>query len=103
MGLFGKKTYSLDDLSGFNTHVLKDCLELVINSGIGDQYKSLYASVNKGTLTKSEMQECRSFAQWYKDLVVSQPQLAQSFGEANYKATINALAEIESYAAKKLR
>ena len=102
MGLFGKKTYSIDDMSGFNKHVLTDCLELVINAGIGDQYKSLYDSVKKGTLTKSEMQECRSFAQWYKDLVVSQPQLAQSFGESSYKATINALGEIESYAAKKL-
>ncbi len=100
-GLFGKK-YSLDDMNGFDKHVLIDCLELVINSGIGDQYKGLYEAVKGGTLKKAQMQETQAFAKWYKEVVLSQPNLKQAFGEANYNATVNALKSIEDYAAKKL-
>ncbi|MBR1814643.1 MAG: hypothetical protein IJ773_12595 [Lachnospiraceae bacterium] len=99
--LFGKKI-SLDEMGKFNKQVLTDALELVINSGIGDQYKELFKSVKEGSLKKAQLKECQAFVKWYEDLVASQPNLKASFGEANYKATIKALQDIGSFAARKL-
>ena len=99
--LFGKKI-SLDEMGKFNKQVLTDALELVINSGIGDQYKELFKSVKEGSLKKAQLKECQAFVKWYEDLVASQPNLKASFGEANYKATIKALQDIGSFVARKL-
>ena len=108
MGLFSRKpaataaTYDISDMGGFDKHCLLDCLDLIIKSGMGDQYKGLDEAVKSGTLTAAQLKECGAFAAWYKNLVASQPNLADTFGKSSYDALVNALGSVTDYCNKKL-
>lgn len=99
--LFKGKTYSISDMP-FKS-VLLDCLDMVMTAGVGPQWGDLYKAAKSGELNKKQMTDCRDFALWYKALVASQPNLADSFGESSYNATINALGRIADYAGKQLK
>ena len=106
MGLFSKKssaaTYDISDMAGFSKHCLLDCLDLIIKSGMGDQYKGLDEAVKSGTLTANQLRECGAFAAWYRNLVASQPNLADTFGKSSFDALLDALDDVTKYCNSKL-
>ncbi len=96
------KTYDISDMGGLEMRCLTEGLDLITKSGIGDQYNGLYAAVKTGKLTRAQLKECGAFAAWYRDVVASQPNLAETFNAVTYDAVIKALGSVADYCNKKL-
>lgn len=104
MGLFSlfKRSFSLKELGSFNKKVLMDCMDLVINSGIGDQYLEVFEAIRAGKVKKSQLKECQEFARWYKERMTARPELAKAVEGSDYKSILQALDDVDSFVKKKL-
>ena len=93
---FGRKK-TLDGLTPIAKLVLTESLELVIAPGVGNQDIGRRQAVGDNKLTGKQVRECGAFIKWYRELVSSQPNLAEAYGSANYKAVLGAMDEIEKF------
>ena len=102
MGLFGKKYYSLSELSDTEKNTLIVALEKMGQADSSLDCSTLIDSIKKDKLNKTEMEAARQIAKFFRVKVLTNKGIFSEYSEAGADKSAANLKKIEDLIAKKI-